>query len=64
MKTLFVNRKTVVSILTTMLLIYWVQGISYVQGDTPTVTPGETNTTIRVSFIDFLYAYDENAYQI
>ena len=64
MKTLFVNRKTVVSILTTMLLIYWVQGISYVQGDTPTVTPGETNTSLKVSFTDFFYEYDENAYQI
>ena len=64
MKTLNVNRKTVVSILTTMLLIYWVQGISYGQGDTPTVTPGDTNTFLRVSFTDFLYEYDENAYQI
>ena len=64
MGTLNVNRKTVVSILTTMLLIYWVQGISYGQGDTPTVTPGDTNTSLRVSFTDFLYAYDENAYQI
>ena len=64
MKTLNVNRKTVVSILTTMLLIYWVQGISYGQGDTPTVTPGDTNTSLRVSFTDFLFEYDENAYQI
>ena len=64
MRTLNVNRKTVVSILTTMLLIYWVQGISYGQGDAPTVTPGETNTSLKVSFIDFLYAYDEKAYQI
>ena len=64
MKTLIVNRKTVVSILTTMLLIYWVQGISYGQGDTPTVTPGDTNTSLRVSFTDFLFEYDENAYQI
>ena len=64
MGTLNVNRKTVVSILTTMLLIYWVQGISYGQGDTPTVTPGDTNTSLRVSFTDFLFEYDENAYQI
>ena len=64
MRTLNVNRKTVVSILTTMLLIYWVQGISYGQGGTPTVTPGDTNTSLRVSFTDFLYEYDENAYQI
>ena len=64
MRTLNVNRKTVVSILTTMLLIYWVQGISYGQGDTPTVTPGDTNTSLRVSFTDFLFEYDENAYQI
>ena len=64
MKTLIVNRKTVVSILTTMLLIYWVQGISYGQRGTPTVTPGDTNTSLRVSFTDFLFEYDENAYQI
>ena len=47
-----------------MLLIFGVQGKSYGQGEAPTVTPGETNTSIKVSFIDYLYAYDENAYQI
>ena len=64
MKTLFVKRNIIVSIFTVMLLIYGVQGISYGQGDAPTVTPGENNTSLKVSFIDFFYAYDENAYQI
>ena len=64
MKTLFVNRNIIVLIFAVMLLIYGGQGISYGQGGTPTVTPGETNTSLRVSFIDFLYAFDENAYQI
>ena len=30
----------------------------------PTVTPGETHTSAKVSFKDFLYKYDENAYQV
>ena len=64
MKTLSVSRKTTISIFTVMLLIYGMQGISYGQGKDPTVTPGETNTTLKVSFPDFLYSYDENAYQI
>ena len=64
MKTLVVNRNIIVLIFAVMLLIYGGQGISYGQGGTPTVTPGETNTSLRVSFIDFLYAFDENAYQI
>ena len=64
MKTLFVSRNIIVLIFAVMLLIYGGQGISYGQGGTPTVTPGETNTSLRVSFIDFLYAFDENAYQI
>ena len=64
MKTLVVNRNIIVLIFAVMLLIYGVQGISYGQGGTPTVTPGETNTSLRASFIDFLYAFDENAYQI
>ena len=64
MKTLFVNRNIIVLIFTVMLLIYGVQGISYGIDSAPTVTPGEINTTIGVSFIDFLFAYDENAYQI
>ena len=65
MKTLFVNRNIIVSIFAVMLLIYGVQSISYGQEDgTPTVTAGETNTSLKVSFTDFLYAYDENAYQV
>ena len=64
MKTLVVNRNIIVLIFAVMMLIYGGQGISYGQGGTPTVTPGETNTSLRVSFIDFLYAFDENAYQI
>ena len=35
MKTLFVNRNLIVSILAVMLLIYSVQGISYGQGEAP-----------------------------
>ena len=62
MKTLVVSRKMIVSILTVMLLIYGAQNLSY--GASPTVTPGETNTTLKVSFPDFLYSYDENAYQV
>ena len=64
MKTLFENRNIIVAIFAIMLLIYGVQSISYGQGGTPTVTPGDTNTSLRVSFIDLLYAFDENAYQI
>ena len=64
MKMQVVNRKIMVLIFAVMLLIYGVQGISYGQGSTPTVTPGETNTSLKVSFSDFFYAYDVNAYQI
>ena len=64
MKMLSVKQNIIVLIFTVMLLIYGVPGMSYGQGEAPTVRPGETNTTIKVSFIDFLYAYDENAYQI
>ena len=64
MKMLLVNRNIIVSIFTVMLLIYGVQGISYGQGEAPTVRPGETNTSIKVRFTDSLYAYDVNAYQI
>ena len=64
MKMLREKQNIIVLIFTVMLLIYGVQGVSYGQGKAPTVTPGETNTTIKVSFIDYLYAYDENAYQI
>ncbi len=64
MKTLFINLRIVVLIVAAMLLIYGVPGVSYAQGNAPTVTPGETNTSLKVSFPDYLYAYDENAYQI
>ena len=64
MKALIVNRKIIVSIIAVMLLIYGVQGVSYARDNTPTIAPGDTNTSLRVSFIDFLYAFDENAYQI
>ena len=64
MRTLNVNRKSVVSILTTMLLIYWVQGISYGQGEAPTVTPGETNTSLIVSFKDSLWEFGQYVYQV
>ena len=68
MKTLVVNRNIIVSIFVVMLLIYGLQGISYgqyeVEGEAPIVTPGETNTSLVVSFRDYFYAYDVNAYQI
>ncbi len=64
MKMLFVNRNIIVSIFVVMLLIYGGQSISYGQGKAPTVTPGETNTTINVSFRDTFYAYDEKSYQV
>ena len=65
MKTLFVNRNIIVLIFTVMMLIYGVQGISYGQEDgTPTVTAGETNTSLKVSFTDLFYAFDEKAYQV
>ena len=57
MKTLVVNRKITISILTMVLLIYGVQGISYGQGSRPTVAPGNTNTTLTVSFKG--YDYDD-----
>ena len=64
MKKLFVNRKITGSILVVMLLMFGVQGVSYAQDNTPTVAPGDTNTSLRVSFIDTLDTFDENAYQI
>ena len=64
MKTQVMNRNLIVSIFTVMLLIYGVQSISYAQGNAPTVTPSETNTTIRVNFRDTFYAYDEKSYQV
>ncbi|MXV76115.1 T9SS type A sorting domain-containing protein [Candidatus Poribacteria bacterium] len=64
MKKLFVNRKIILSIIAGTLLIYGVQAVGYAQDNTPTVAPGDTNTSLRVSFIDILYTFDENAYQI
>ncbi len=63
MKTLFVNRNIIVLIFAVMLLICGIQGISY--GQTPTVTASDNNTSVlKVSFEDFLYNFDENAYQV
>ena len=65
MKTLIVKRNTIVSILVAMLLISGLQGISYGQDNTPTVTPDETNTSLVVRFqITLDEGVDENAYQI
>ncbi len=65
MKTLVVNRNVIASIFAVMLLIYGLQGISYGQGNPPTVTPGETNTSLVVRFqITLDEGVDENAYQI
>ena len=65
MKTLFLNRNLIVSIFVVMLLTYSIQGISYGQEKAPTVTPGETNTSLVASFRITLDAgVDENAYQI
>ncbi len=64
MKTQVMNRNLIVSIFAAILLIYGGQSISYAQGNAPTVTPSETNTTIRVNFRDTFYAYDEKSYQV
>ena len=65
MKTLLIRRNTIVSILAVMFLIYGLQGIGYTQGKTPTVTPGETHTSLVVKFqITLEDGVDENAYQI
>ena len=78
MKTLFVNRNIIVSIFATMLLLYGVQGISYAQddvlpgdegtlfsvGETLVVTPSETNTSLKVSFIDRFFEPNKRAYQV
>ena len=78
MKTLFVNRNLIISIFTTMLLIYGMQGISYAQddvlpggegtlfdvGETLVVTPGETNTSLKVNFIDRFFEPNKRAYQV
>ncbi len=65
MKTLVVNRNLIVSIFAVMLLVYGSQGVSYGQGDAPTVTPAETNTCLVVGFVITLdEGVDENAYQV
>ena len=65
MKSLVMNRIIIVLIFAVMLLIYGVQGISYGQPDAPTVTPGETNTSLAVKFqITLDEGVDENACQI
>ena len=63
MNTLVVNRNITLSFVTVMLLIYGLQGISYGQGKAPTVTPGENNTSLVVSFSG-VCDEDENAYQV
>ena len=64
MKTLVLRRNMIMSIFAVMLLIYGV-GISYGQPGAPTVTPGETNTSMVVRFqITLDEGVDENAYQI
>ncbi len=58
------KRNIIVLLIVVMFLINGVQGMSYGQDDALTVTPGETNTSISVRFTDFLFVYDENAYQV
>ena len=72
MKTLGMNRNTILSIFVVILLIYGTQSISYgqdevvivTQGHAPTVIPGEINTTLRIDFTDILSAGDKKAYQV
>ena len=78
MKTLVVNRKIIVSIIAVMLLTYSMQSISYGQddvlpggegtlfsvGETLVVTPGETNASLKVSFIDRFFEPNKRAYQV
>ena len=65
MKTLVMKRNVLISILAVMLLIYGSQSISYGQGEAPTVTPGENNTSLIAQFqITLDEGVDENAYQI
>ena len=65
MKTQVINRNILISIFAVMLLVYGSQGVSYGQTDAPTVTPGETNTSLVVQFqITLEEGIDENAYQI
>ena len=58
------RRRITVPIFAVILLIYGVQGVSYAQ-DAPTVTPGETHTSLMVEFqITLDGGVDENAYQV
>ena len=76
MKTLVVNRKIIVSIIAVMLLTYSMQSISYGQDDVSSkvvrgrslvwvkqlvVTPGETNASLKVSFIDRFFEPNKRA---
>ena len=58
----FANRKSVLSIVVAISLLYGVQ-TSFAQGEAPTVTETDTPSSLRVSFGTTLYPYDENAYQ-
>ena len=64
MKMLFVNQRIMVSIFSVILLIYGVQGISYGQDKAPTLTPGETNTSLIVRFSDFFNKREQKAHQV
>ena len=65
MKTQVINRNILISIFAVMLLIYGSQSVSYGEGEAPTVTPGETNTSLVLQFqITLDEGVDENAYQI
>ena len=64
MKMLFVNQRIMVSIFSVILLIYGVQGISYGQDKAPTLTPGETNTSLIVWFSDFFNKREQKAHQV
>ncbi len=63
MKTLVVNRNLIVSIFAVMLLICCVQSISYGQ-EAPTITVGETSTSVKVSFKDSLWHFGDYVYQV
>ena len=78
MKTAFVNRNIIVSIFAIILLTHGVQSMSYAQddvlpggegilfdaGETLVVTPSETNTSLKVSFIDRFFEPKKRAYQV
>ena len=64
MKMLSVKRNIIVLIFAVMLLICGVQGISYGRGAAATVTPGETDTSLIVSFEDSLWHFGQYVYQV